>query len=131
MQENHGPVVLGTGQAEAVGGHQHVVLGLGEDAGVRHSKELFCSIREGLGSALHKPVERKHSKIPTGHLLAGHVHILIPIPPKIAVPSVVVGYMKGKSAIYMAGNISGHRRNFTSGGEIVAFRRFKRSVNLL
>ncbi|MDR1946664.1 MAG: IS200/IS605 family transposase, partial [Desulfovibrio sp.] len=34
------------------------------------------------------------------------------IPPKLAVSS-VVGFIKGKSAIYIARNFSGRRRNFT------------------
>ena len=41
-----------------------------------------------------------------------HVHILISIPPKYAV-SQVVGYMKGKSAIHIARNYAGCKRNFT------------------
>ena len=40
-----------------------------------------------------------------------HVHILISIPPKYAV-SQVVGYIKGKSAIHIARNYMGRRRNF-------------------
>ena len=49
-----------------------------------------------------------------GHLLADHVHILISIPPKYSVSS-VIGYIKGKSALYIARRYSGKRRNF--GGE--------------
>ena len=47
-----------------------------------------------------------------GHLLPDHVHMLISIPPKYAV-SQVVGYIKGKSAIYIARTFGGRRRNFT------------------
>jgi len=46
-----------------------------------------------------------------GRLLQDHVHILISIPPKYAV-SQVVGYIKGKSAIYRARNDLGKRRDF-------------------
>ncbi|WP_027187427.1 IS200/IS605 family transposase, partial [Desulfovibrio cuneatus] len=38
-------------------------------------------------------------------------HILISIPPKMAVSS-AVGFIKGKSAIYIARNFLGKRRNF-------------------
>jgi len=38
--------------------------------------------------------------------------MLISIPPKYSV-SQVVGYMKGKSAIHIARNYSGRKRNFT------------------
>lgn len=49
-----------------------------------------------------------------GHLLADHIHILISIPPKYSVSS-VIGYIKGKSALYIARRYSGKKRNF--GGE--------------
>ena len=41
-----------------------------------------------------------------------HVHICISIPPKHAVSN-VVGYLKGKSAISIARNFMGRKRNFT------------------
>jgi REP-associated tyrosine transposase len=41
-----------------------------------------------------------------------HVHMLISIPPKYSVAQ-VVGYMKGKSAIYIARTFMGKPRNFT------------------
>ena len=40
------------------------------------------------------------------------MHIFVSIPPKHAVSN-VVGYMKGKSAISIARNSMGRRRNFT------------------
>ena len=46
-----------------------------------------------------------------GHLRPDHVHMLISIPPKYAV-SQVVGYLKGKSAIYIARTFGGKVRNF-------------------
>ena len=47
-----------------------------------------------------------------GHLMADHVHMCISIPPKRAVSS-VVGFIKGKSAISIARNFMGRKRNFT------------------
>ena len=47
-----------------------------------------------------------------GHLMADHVHMCISIPPKLAVSS-VVGFIKGKSAISIARNFMGRKRNFT------------------
>jgi putative transposase len=44
--------------------------------------------------------------------MADHVHMLISIPPKYAV-SDVMGYIKGKSAIYVARNYGENRRNST------------------
>jgi REP-associated tyrosine transposase len=41
-----------------------------------------------------------------------HVHMLIKIPPKYAI-STVVGYIKGKSAIAVARQFRGKKRNYT------------------
>ncbi len=40
-----------------------------------------------------------------------HVHMLIAIPPKYSV-SEVIGFMKGKSAIAIARNFTGRKKNF-------------------
>jgi putative transposase len=54
----------------------------------------------------------KESKIVEGHLMSDHVHMCISIPPKYAVSS-VVGYIKGKSAVQIARQFGGRRRNFS------------------
>jgi putative transposase len=54
---------------------------------------------------------QKESLIEAGHLLPDHVHIMISIPPKYAV-SQVVGFIKGKSAIHIARQYAGRRRNY-------------------
>lgn len=41
-----------------------------------------------------------------------HIHMLISIPPKYAV-SAIVGYLKGKSAIAVAREFGGKKRNFS------------------
>ena len=41
-----------------------------------------------------------------------HVHMLISIPPKMSVSN-LVGYIKGKSAIYIARNFRGKKKNFS------------------
>ncbi len=50
-------------------------------------------------------------KIVEGHIVQDHVHMLIQIPPKYSV-AVVVGYLKGKSAISVARQFSGRDKNF-------------------
>ena len=64
-------------------------------------KTLFGQIRQHLGEVFHKLATQKESRIEQGHLQPDHVHMLISIPPKYAV-SQVVGFIKGKSAIYIA-----------------------------
>ena len=44
--------------------------------------------------------------------MSDHVHMLIQIPPKYAI-STVIGYIKGKSAIAVARQFHGKKRNFT------------------
>jgi len=44
--------------------------------------------------------------------MADHVHMLISIPPKYSVAQ-VIGFIKGKSAIHIARNYFGHKKNFT------------------
>ena len=46
-----------------------------------------------------------------GHMVQDHVHMLIRIPPKYSV-SEVIGYIKGKSAITVARQFGGRKRNF-------------------
>jgi putative transposase len=65
-----------------------------------------------LGELLKDLAAQKECKILEGHLLSDHVHILISIPPKYSV-SQVVGFIKGKSAIAIARNYMGRRKNFT------------------
>lgn len=56
-------------------------------------------------------MRRRECDIEEGHLLAAHVHSLVPIPPKYSVAP-VVECIKGKSAIHIAGTDSGKRQNF-------------------
>ena len=76
-------------------------------------KQLFGQLRVHLGDVFRELARQKESVIIEGHLHVDHVHILISIPLKYAV-SQVVGFIKGKSAIHIARNYLGQRKNFTS-----------------
>jgi REP-associated tyrosine transposase len=65
-----------------------------------------------MGSVLRELAGQRESRIEQGHLMLDHVHMLISIPPKYSVAQ-VVGYIKGKSAIYIARTFMGKPRNFT------------------
>ena len=75
-------------------------------------KKIFGTVRQHLGEIFHELAKQKESQIVEGHLMADHVHMCISIPPKYAVSS-VVGFIKGKSAISIARNFLGRKRNFT------------------
>jgi len=75
-------------------------------------KVLYGTLREHLGEIFRRLARQKECEIEEGHLVEDHVHMMIAIPPKHSV-SQVVGYIKGKSAIHIARQFSGRRRNFT------------------
>ena len=75
-------------------------------------KSLYKDLRQYVGPVLKDLARQKECKIEEGHLMGDHVHILISIPPKYSV-SQVVGFLKGKSAISIARNYMGRKKNFT------------------
>lgn len=74
-------------------------------------KVLYGELRKHLGEVLRDLAQHKESRIEEGHLMKDHVHMMISIPPKYAVSS-VVGYIKGKSAIHLARVYGERKRNF-------------------
>jgi putative transposase len=75
-------------------------------------KALFGQLRKYLGQVFRDLARSRESELIEGHLSSDHVHMLISIPPKYSVAQ-VVGYIKGKSAIHVARNYMGQKRNFT------------------
>ena len=78
----------------------------------RRKKVIFGKLRKQLGATFRDLAGQKECEIVEGHLRTDHVHMCISIPPKDAVSS-VVGFIKGKSAIWIARNLMGRKRNFT------------------
>ena len=74
-------------------------------------KLIYGGIRRHLGEILRRLAEQRESRVEEGHLMPDHVHMLISIPPKHSVAQ-VVGYIKGKSAIHIAREFAGRKRNF-------------------
>ena len=74
-------------------------------------KAIYGGIRKRLGEVLRRLAEQRESRIEEGHLMPDHVHMMISIPPKYSV-SQVIGYLKGKSAIHIAREFGGRKRNF-------------------
>jgi putative transposase len=71
-----------------------------EDAAWRTAPAVFRTL-----------ARRKECHVIEGHLIPDHVHMLISIPPKHSV-ALVVGYIKGKSAIHVARTFFDQKRNF-------------------
>ncbi len=74
-------------------------------------KILYGRLRKELSEVFHELARQRECRILEGHMMKDHVHMLIEIPPKYAV-SQVIGFIKGKSAMYVA-RVMGKKRNFT------------------
>jgi putative transposase len=74
-------------------------------------KVLFGAVRSFLGPVFRELANQRHCKILEGHTVQDHVHMLIAIPPKYSVAE-IIGYIKGKSAIAVARQFGGRKRNF-------------------
>ena len=74
-------------------------------------KVLYGELRRYLGEVLRELAKQRESDVEEGHLMPDHVHMMVSIPPKYSVAQ-VIGYIKGKSAIYIARQFVGRPRNF-------------------
>jgi putative transposase len=57
-------------------------------------QRLYGVVKRELGAVFRRLAAQKECRIEEGHLMADHVHILISIPPKYAVSSVIDLYWK-------------------------------------
>ena len=74
-------------------------------------RTLYLEPRRYLGEVFRRLAQQRESEILEGHLMPDHVHMLIQIPPKYSVSS-VMGFIKGKSAIHLARVYGERKRNF-------------------
>ena len=74
-------------------------------------KVLYGQIRSFLGPVFRELARQRDCEIIEGHMVQDHVHMLIKIPPKHSVSS-VIGYIKGKSAIAVARQFGKKQKNF-------------------
>ena len=74
-------------------------------------KTIYGQLRGELGKVFRTLAKQKECEVEEGHLHIDHVHMLISIPPKHAVSS-IVGYIKGKSAIHIARVFFDRKRNY-------------------
>lgn len=75
-------------------------------------KILYGQIKKDLKDIFHKLAYQKECKIEEGYLMKDHVHMMISIPPKYSV-SKIVGFLKGKTAIFIAQKYGKRKRNFS------------------
>ena len=69
------------------------------------TKRLYGDLRKELREVFLTLSKQKGCRIEEGHLMPDHVHMLIAIPPKYSVAH-IVGFLKGKTALYVANRYS-------------------------
>ena len=61
-------------------------------------KEIYGQIKSDIGKIIRTLREYKKVEIIEAHAMKDHIHLLVMIPPKLAVSS-FMGYLKGKSSL--------------------------------
>ena len=61
-------------------------------------KEIYGQLRADIGQILRQLCQYKDVEIVEAHAMSDHIHMLVKIPPKLAVSS-FMGYLKGKSRL--------------------------------
>ena len=87
-------------------------------------KMIYNELREDIKEIIKDLCKWKGIKIIEGHMMSDHVHLLLSIPPKYSISSVIV-YLKGKSAMMIFERHANlrykyGRRNFWSTGYYVS-----------
>ena len=76
-------------------------------------KVLYGKVKKSAGQILRELCRYKGIELLEGHAMADHIHVCISVPPKYSI-AMVVGYLKGKSAIRIHREILGVRKGFTN-----------------
>ena len=104
----------------------HVVFG-----SKYRTKRLYGELRLELRDLFTRLALQKGCRIEEGHLMPDHVHMLISIPPKYSVAH-IVGFLKGKTALYVANKYARKRRykgyHFWARGYFVSTTGFNQEV---
>ena len=78
----------------------------------RH-KVLHGKVKKRVGEILRELCRYKGIELLEGHAMVDHIHMCLSVPPKYSI-AMVIGYLKGKSAIRIHREIFGVRRGFTN-----------------
>ena len=75
-------------------------------------KVMYGRTRSDIGKIIRQLCRQKGVEIVEGHTMPDHIHLVLNIPPKYSV-AMVVGYLKGKSAIQIHRKMLGLKKGFT------------------
>jgi putative transposase len=76
-------------------------------------KVLYGKTKKRVGEILRELCRYKDIELLEGHAMADHIHLCISVPPKYSI-AMVIGYLKGKSAIRIHREILGVKQGFTN-----------------
>ena len=72
-------------------------------------KSLYGKRRKQIGDILRELCRQRGVELLEGHLMPDHIHMCLRIAPKFSV-ALVIGFLKGKSAVRIHRQILGHKR---------------------
>ena len=77
-----------------------------------HKKVLFGRLRGEVGKIIRQLCRQKEVELIEGLAMPDHIHLVLSVPPKYSV-AMVLGYLKGKSAIHIHRTAHGIKQGFT------------------
>ena len=75
-------------------------------------KVLFGRVRRDVGKIIRQLCRQKDVDLIEGHAMLDHIHLVLSVPPKYSI-AMVMGYLKGKSAIHIHRQLQGVKQGFT------------------
>ena len=75
-------------------------------------KVIFGNIRRQIGQILRQLCRQKGVDLVEGNATRDHIHLVLSVPPKYSI-AMLIGYLKGKSAIQIHRQHAGVKRGFT------------------
>ena len=96
-------------------------------------KSIYGKLRKDIGKILRMLCDYKHVEIIEAHAMPDHIHMLLSIPPKLAVAD-FMGYLKGKSTLMIFERHANLKYKYGKKGVLDKrilrkYRRWKRSQN--
>ena len=73
---------------------------------------LYGRVKREVGKIIRQLCRQKEVELLEGHAMPDHIHLVLSVPPKLNI-AMVLGYLKGKSAIHIHRQLEGVNRGFT------------------
>lgn len=73
---------------------------------------LYGRVKREVGKIIRQLCRQKEVELLEGHAVPDHIHLVLSVPPKLSI-AMVLGYLKGKSAIHIHRQLEGVNRGFT------------------